>query len=403
MFMVSSFERNHMKISIIFVMLCSQVLLANEEAISALKNELLNIKREKVLKDMKIEENSWISPVTLSVSAEKSKDTLDVHSENKNINANWSQDIFRSGGIKALIDKAKALGDANLIGIEMERSEYLKNIYAYLARIKRDQPVVEQNNLTLRNREIDLIIITKQYEVGNKDITDMNRAILDKDNAQTTLIISQNSLQSYIYELKKLIGDKEVEKLKIPTVPLVSKNAYLSKNMELDQYNAFTQRDQFGYQVTKSSYYPKLSLNGSVGYNDYQGNKIGYDGDNYSYGVSVSMPIDYNAKDSIESSKLQLLTTKTSSLDRKAEIEEEYDNSILNIESFKEKISVAKEMKKMYQELYKVTRAQSLTGFKTSYDAESIENSLKIQSLEINIQKYNILIQKIELYFNMAD
>lgn len=144
-------------------------------------------------------------------------------------------------------------------------------------------------------------------------------------------------------------------------------------------------------------------MNGSVGYNDYQGNKIGYDGDNYSYGVSVSMPIDYNAKDSIESSKLQLLTTKTSSLDRKAEIEEEYDNSILNIESFKEKISVAKEMKKMYQELYKVTRAQSLTGFKTSYDAESIENSLKIQSLEINIQKYNILIQKIELYFNMAD
>lgn len=391
-----------MKKVIVFI-LSLQLLLANNDPISDLKNELLNIKRDKVLKDMSLGENSWISPVTLSASADKNKDTLDIHSENKNISASWSQDIFRSGGIQALIERENASGNANLIGIEMERFTYLQEIYTNLASIKRDQLIVEQNKLTLRNREIDLIIIAKQYEVGNKDITDMNRAILDKDNAHTSLIISQNSLQSYIYELKKLIGDKEVEKLKIPTVPLVSKNAYLTKNMELDQYNAFTQRDQAGYQVTKSSYYPKLTLNGSVGYNDYQGNKIGYDGDNYSYGVSVSMPIDYNAKDSIESSKLQLLTTKTSSLDRKAEIEEEYDNTILNIRSFEEKITVAKEMQKMYQGLYKTTQAQSLAGFKTSYDAESIENSLKIQSLEINIQKYNILIQKIELYFNMAD
>lgn len=383
-------------------MLSFQILFSNDESISHLKNELLNLKRQKILKDMDIEENSWISPATISASFEKNKDSTDALSENQRISASWSQDIFRSGGIQALIDKAKASGKADLIGIDMERSQYLKDIFTYLSKMKRDELVVEQNKLTLQNSEIDLIIIKKQYEVGNKDITDLNRAILDKDNARTTLIISQNTLQSYITELKKLIGENDIANIQIPAIPLITKNEYLVRNMELEQYSALVQRDIAAQQVTKSSYLPKLTLNGSVGYNKYEGNNIGYDGDSYSYGVTLSMPIDYNAENSIESSQLQLLQTKTSLMDRKAEIEEEYDNSIVNIKTYKQKINVAKEMKKIYKSLYKTTKAQSATGFKTNYDAEYIKNSLTIQDLEIKIQEYNILIEKIALYFNLT-
>ncbi|UFH60206.1 TolC family protein [Sulfurovum mangrovi] len=390
-----------MKKALIF-MLSFQILFSNDESISHLKNELLNLKRQKILKDMDIEENSWISPATISASFEKNKDSTDALSENQRISASWSQDIFRSGGIQALIDKAKASGKADLIGIDMERSQYLKDIFTYLSKMKRDELVVEQNKLTLQNSEIDLIIIKKQYEVGNKDITDLNRAILDKDNARTTLIISQNTLQSYITELKKLIGENDIANIQIPAIPLITKNEYLVRNMELEQYSALVQRDIAAQQVTKSSYLPKLTLNGSVGYNKYEGNNIGYDGDSYSYGVTLSMPIDYNAENSIESSQLQLLQTKTSLMDRKAEIEEEYDNSIVNIKTYKQKINVAKEMKEIYKSLYKTTKAQSATGFKTNYDAEYIKNSLTIQDLEIKIQEYNILIEKIALYFNLT-
>lgn len=389
-----------MKKFIVFI-LFFQALCANDEAISSLKKELLNIKRQKVLKDMEVEENSWISPVTLSASVDRRKDTTNIHSESTDISANWSQDIFRSGGIQALIDKAKASGQADLIGIDIEESQYLKNIFTYVASINREKLVVEQNKLTLQNREIDFIIIKKQYDVGNKDITDLNRAMLDKDNARTSLLISQNTLQSYIFELEKLTGENEIKKIQLPSIPLITKNEYFKRNLELEQYDALIQRDSAAYQVTKSSYLPKITLNSTVGYNNYDGNIIDYDGDNYNYGVTVSMPIDYNAKSSIESSKLQLLKTKTSSMDRETEIEKEYENGISNINTFKEKIEVAKEMKKMYQGLYETTKAQSDSGFKTSYDAKSLENSLKIQSLEVRIQELNILMEKIALYFNI--
>lgn len=388
-----------MKKVIIFAIFL-QLLVANEDTISGLKKNLLQIKRQKIMKDMDTEENSWISPVTLSVTAEKSKNSMDEYTENKSVSASWSQDIFRSGGIQALIEKARASGNADLIGIDIEESQYLKNIFTYLTKIKRDELVVQQNKLTLQNREIDLMIVKKQYEVGNKDITDLNQAMIEKESASTSLVVSQNTLESYITEIKKLIGEHKVATLQLPHIPLIGKEEYMTRNMELEQYKSSVKRDSAAFQVTKSSYLPKLTLNGSVGYNDYEGNQIGYDGDNYSVGVTVSMPVDYNARNSIESSKLQMLTTTASYIDRKAEIEEEYRNGIINIKTFKEKIKIAKEMKKMYKGLYKTTKAQSETGFKTNYDAKSLENSFNIQSLEVKIQEYNILIEKISLYFS---
>ena len=160
--------------------LLAQTVYGADPLLSELKEALLQAKRQKAATDAQLEADSWISPLTLSATAQKTKESGSDVIENKNVGVSWSQDIFRSGGIDALIQKARASGRVELIGIDMEQAGYLKNIYTYWAQARRDALMVKQDTLTLQNREIDLEIIKKQYEVGNKDITDLNRAILDQ-------------------------------------------------------------------------------------------------------------------------------------------------------------------------------------------------------------------------------
>jgi hypothetical protein len=58
-------------------------------------------------------------------------------------------------------------------------------------------------------------------------------------------------------------------------------------------------------------------------------------------------------------------------------------------------------MTDMYNELYSFTQKQVKTGFKSQYELQSLGNSLEIQTLEKKIQNYNILIEKISLYFDI--
>ena len=70
------------------------------------------------------------------------------------------------------------------------------------------------------------------------------------------------------------------------------------------------------------------------------------------------------------------------------------------IADYEEKIGVAEEMITMYDDLYRFTQNQYKAGFKSEYDLESLGNSVKIQKIEKEIQGYNIIIEKIALYFD---
>lgn len=379
----------------------SMVLYAGDLPLSFEKEELLHLKRQKIEQDASKDRNSWVSPVLLSVTADKSEDASGIESTNKDVSLNWSQDLFRSGGIFAAIDKANASKEFNLLGIDQEEANYLKQIYMLKTQLERDKLSYRQSTLTLKNREIDFQVIKAKYEVGNADINQLNRTTLDLDNAKTELVSIQNIIDTDRIELQKLIKEKKTNTITLPTIRLVSQREYVKNHLELMQYNAKIKSDDATYKIVDAGYLPKVTLNTSVGYRDYEGDRIGYDGTNYSYGMSVSMPFDINAKASKESAKLQLLQTKIAKLDRQKEIEKEYRKHLLSIKNFKAKIKIAKEMQDTYQNLYQLAKNQKKAGIKTSYDVMSLKNSLAIQKLEAKIQAYNILIEKITLYFDM--
>jgi len=388
-----------MKTLIIFVLFIG-VLLGDDLPLSEQKEELLRLKRQKIREDIDAQKKSWVSPLIFSLSANKNKDAIDMESETKNAGLQWSQDLFRSGGIFYTVEQANALGQANLLSIDREEAGYLKQIYTLQAQIERDTLKRRQNELTLKNSDIDLFIIKAKYKVGSADISELNRATIDRDNARTALIVIKNTLRNEVYELKKLIGHEKIDTLILSDIPLISKTEYIKHQLELLQYEAQDKSDDAAWKIARASYLPKLTFNGSFGYSDYQSDLIEYNGNNYRYGAVLSIPLDINTRATIESSRLQLLQTRTAQLDRRMELEQEYEMRFYTIADYEEKIGVAEEMISMYNELYSFTDNQVKAGFKSTYDLESLGNSLDIQRLEKEIQSYNIEIEKISLYFD---
>jgi outer membrane protein len=335
--------------------LCIGILSGNDLPLSEEKTELLKLKRKKTLEDVDIEKKSWVSPLIFSLSANKNKDSTDIQSETTSAGLQWSQDLFRSGGIFYTIERANALGQVNLLNIDREEAGYLKQIYTLQAQIERDTLKHRQNELTLKNRDIDLFIIKAKYKTGSADISELNRATIDRDNARTALIVIKNTLRNEVYGLKKLIGYKNIDTLTLSDVPLISKSEYIKDQLELLQYEAQDKSDDAAWKITRASYLPKLTFNGSFGYSDYQSNLIDYKGDSYRYGAVLSIPLDINTRATVESGRLQLMQTRTAQLDRRLELEQEYDMRFFTISDYKEKIAVAEEMITMYNDLYRFT------------------------------------------------
>ena len=389
-----------MKKTLLLLSLLSLVY-ADENPLSSQKQEILNLKRQQIENDIQSAKNSWITPINLSATTSKNSGTAQNSYEIQSSSINWNQDLFRSGGIYYTIKGANATGAANLLGVDIQEATFLKQIYTYKAQILRDTLLLQQDRLTLKNSDIDLLMIKAKYKAGLADITQLNQTTLSRDTARTNLITAKNALLSETYELKKLINDENIETILIPEIPLLTLDEYLQNNLELLQYDKQNEAEEASWKTKRSSYLPKLTFNGSYGVEKYDGNIMTYNGTAYNYGVTLSMPLDINTQSSLESSRLQYLQSKSSQSDRKMELKEQYAEHLNNIQDFKEKIGVADEMTQMYSELFTFTKQQVITGFKSKYDLESLGNSLQIQTLEKKIQNYNIIIEKVALYFDI--
>ncbi len=372
--------------------------------LSSEKKELLNLQRKQILKEYHKNKNIWISPFKLSGSIYENIDISKDKSQTRNVALSWSQDIFRSAGIFHIINKAKALNQYSLLVVDLKEAAYLKNIYTLKTKIQRDKLLQKQSELTLKNNEIDLFIITQKFKVGSADISELNRANITIANAKTEIILLRNTLLNTEFELKKYIGKNSIEDIPLIDFVLINKEIYIKKNLELLQYYAKNKDNLFNSKIIQSSFHPKLTFNFSYGYtankedtypiNDSNGN-------NYYYGLTFSLPLDINKDSTINASKLVYLQSKISITDKKMELIQKYNKYFQTIIDLKEKAMIAKDTSTRYFDLKKFTFNQVKAGFKSSYELESLQNSVKIQKLEIKIQNLNILIEKISLYFDI--
>jgi outer membrane protein len=383
---------------IITISLIASLSLAS--VLSDTKDKIFNSEINKTKEDSNALKNSWISPAKINMSYTKNTQNK-VTSDIKTIQIVWNQDIFRSGGIYYAIKYAKYLGIYNLDLIKQQKLGLIKQVFSLKTKILRDRLLLKQQELKLANLEINVKVTKDNYLAGNADISDMNNILVQRDTQKMANLNLKQQIQNEIKELKKLTN----KNFELKEFPLITKDEYIKQNIVIKTLNAKSKSDYAKAKTTTASYLPKITANFQAAHSDYDSeiDTQDYSDKPWSAGLTLSIPLDINYKANIQSAKINYLKSKLDINDKKNELSQKYDEVIENINILKEKIKIAKQIKKSYETLYDVVKEQFNAGLKTTYDVQSLKNSLQIQNLEVEIQKYNITLQKIDLYFDVNE
>lgn len=367
---------------------------ANESQIlSDTKQEIIKLKEKQIKEKQKDNKYDWISDANINASIQKDEND----STSRDYNISISQDIFKFGGITSQIDYANQLKKMESLDLDISTKEDLSTLFSYLVDVKINDISLEQNKLYLLNSQIDIRSKQSEYKAGELGISDLNEAIMTKNELSDTQkelsltkLVNINSIKKYT--------NKSYKEIEIPDVKLMSKDIYLENassvyyvKLDIDVNNSL-------YKIKKSDYLPTLALTGKYGYQD----SSSIEGDDYyNYGLNISMPLSYTASNDIEQTKLDYLISQKELSQELTSSKATYDEVVLSIKSYEDRINLALNDIKLYSQLLEVNEEEYKAGYKTLDDVETIKNSKMIRELDIKSYKLNIQKQILKLYFKV--
>jgi len=347
---------------------------------------------------------SWINPVTLRYKKNYSTQFIDRTTKTGNYSISIDQPIFRSGGIYYAIKYSQALHDANEADLKLQKRIMIGDAVSILFNLKKNRLEQEKMRYLIKNDKIDIRQKRDSYDAGLLDSSFLDQAILKKSQDEATVL----QLELNFLELKQrfsLLSDKNPNSLRLPVLKMMSKRKYSEQNLELKKDRLRAEESAYNANVTVAKYLPTVSLQGQYldgDLNPMYANpmiKEKY----YNYGFTVSMPIDINSLTDIEASKVKKLRAATQVLDRKDQVNEEYQwiHNSLNI--LDKKIVLAQKDEKVYKNLFRLTKNLAQAGEKTSLDADIMQNSLQIRKLDQKIYKIDKQVQLLKLYIRVEN
>lgn len=378
----------------LYSFLFSSLLFANEksnEVLMPLKNEIRDLETKSIEEKKEVNKYEWLNDLNISLS--QSKD--DEHIKTKDYSLNLNQKILDFGGISSQIDYANNLFKQEALKIKMENFEDLNTLYKNFIDLKINDINILQNDLNIKNSEIEVDIKKSQYRNGQSDISDLNDAIMKKNLLEDSKMNLKLNKVIYENDIKKLTS-YEINNLSIPSISLISKDIFLEKSTKKLYANLESQVSQNEYKKTKSKYLPALNLTGAVGYQDSTTKKSQ---DYYNYGASITMPLNFTFSNDIEYSKLVYLQNRKKEELTSIELEKVYDSSIETIKQFENRINLALNDIKLYEELLELNQEEFNAGFKADEDVQTLKNSREIRKLDIEKYKLNIKKELLYIYF----
>ncbi|MEV9594432.1 TolC family protein [Aliarcobacter butzleri] len=378
----------------LYCFLFSSLLFANEksnEVLMPLKNEIRDLETKSIEEKKEVNKYEWLNDLNISLS--QSKDDENIKTKDYSLNLN--QKIVDFGGISSQIDYANNLFKQEALKIKMENFEDLNTLYKNFIDLKINDINILQNDLNIKNSEIEVDIKKSQYRNGQSDISDLNDAIMKKNLLEDSKMNLKLNKVIYENDIKKLTS-YELNNLTIPSISLISKDIFLEKSTKKLYANLESQVSQNEYKKTKSKYLPALNLTGAVGYQDSTTKKSQ---DYYNYGASITMPLNYTFSNDIEYSKLVYLQNRKKEELTSIELEKVYDSSIETIKQFENRINLALNDIKLYEELLELNQEEFNAGFKADEDVQTLKNSKEIRKLDIEKYKLDIKKELLYIYF----
>ncbi|UPT78053.1 TolC family protein [Sulfurovum sp. XGS-02] len=347
---------------------------------------------------------SWLNPVRVQYNKNFTTQFTDTTVITGGYSVIIDQPIFRSGGIYYGIKYSQALRDATRADIELQKRTMIGDAISILFNLKKTKLEQEKMKYQIKNDVIDIRQKRDSYDAGLLDSSFLDQAILKKSQDETALL----EMDLTMMELKQkfaLLSDKDPESLRLPALKLMSKTDYSESNLELKRDRLRAAQSDYNQKVTWAKYLPEVSLQGQ--YTDADLNPLfarpGLEEKYYTYGFTVSMPLDINSFSDIEASKVEKLRAATELLDRKETVDEEYDWIDNSISILDKKILLAQKDEKVYKSLYRLTKNLADAGEKTSFDAEIMHNSLQIRKIDQKIYHIDKQLQLLKLYVRVEN
>ncbi len=342
---------------------------------------------------------SWVNPLQLQYRKSYSTQFVDRTINTETYSIVMDQPIFKSGGIFHSIKYSNVLREANAKDIKLRKREMIGSAVSILFAIGKLRLQQEKLKLIISSDEIDIKFKSDSYEAGILDSSFLDQAIIKRNADQTELLASQIEMEKLKNNFA-LLSDKDPDSFKTPKLHLIDEERYFQSNLELQVDTLRAKEKKHLSDMVMSQYLPTVSVQAQ--YIDGDLNPL-FPNPNLkeqysSYGVSVSMPLNINTFDDIESSKLSYMEASTQVIDRKKSVKIEYEMIINNLRILNKKIALDRKDEKLYERLYTVTKNLAQVGEKTKYDSKLIHNSLMIKRLDQQIHSIDKQLQLLTLY-----
>jgi outer membrane protein TolC len=376
-----------------------------QDILSSDKRQLFKYQQEESKIKANELERSWINPIRLQYSKNYSTQFGDAIGTGQFMIA-VDQPIFKMGGIWSAIKYAKALGEANVLDIELKKRQLIAQALGILYRLKRSHYQMEKLALTIANDKLDIQIQKESYEAGVTNRTLYDQALL-KHNRDVT---SKLELALNITKLENdfsLLSDAKPDEISLPNFGMIDKERYLNNQLEIERDGLRIEEKAHNRYMIFSKYLPELSLNGRYINEDlnplFAPSRGSLNREYYTYGFSVKLPLNVNSLDDIQNAKIAYLNAKIALNEKQKEIANNFKLIQKRLEIIDKKIALSKEDAMHYQSMLDTTKELASLGDKTNLDTEIVSNTLKIRQIDQEIYKIDAQLELMQLYINVAD
>lgn len=392
-----------MKIKPVFLFL--PVFLFGGSLLNDLKQKELNFDKQQSIQESKDTEKSWISPVIFKYSYTKDNTLGDIKTTNKTLSISVNQPVFKSGAIYYSIKYAKHSKSYNLLNIELKKRELVKQAldlaYDYnIALLNRNILL-----LNIENTEIDIQKKKEDFLSGVGDSALLNNAVLQLNTLKLSLADIDSSIKKIKYSFEN-ISSLNIGRLKLPVFKLVDLKEYLKNNLDLLKQEKLKKVKYDLYKMQVGDQLLSVNLNASYNWQDVSYSKntplLQDDKNNfYRVGLSITLPINFNAQNKIEKTKIEYMKSQLAIEDTKLQLENMYKSTLNQILTIDKKIKIYQNNIKVYDDLIASTLDSVKAGNATESDLKILQNSRKTMFINIDILKLQKQKLMLSLYYKL--
>ncbi len=347
--------------------------------------------------------DSWIAPLQLNYQYNKSNPYIGEQTT-QNASVRMNQPIFKSGGIYYGIKFANYTRLVNDYLTDSMKRKMIKDAIATLFQIKQYELKEKKQELLVDNADINLKQKQEEYLSGRLDSGFLDNAIIQKNLVIQSLYDIQTTKEKLIATFESL-SDLDYKNAVLPRLELIEEEEFLKHNIALKLSDATVKQNRYAKEATLASYLPSVNFTASYNWNKKTNQQFSplippnsEENDYYSYGVSVTLPLDINSYRKVESARVAYLKSEVLKLDKQRELRSLFKHVMQNIKNYEKKIALSKRNMKLYSKLLKDTQELFRVGYKTEYDIMTLQNSLKIQELDTKIYEFDKQLELLSLY-----